>query len=83
MSAKFDPTISLGNLITAAAMLVTLAVGWGVHTTTVGMLKTNDETQAKMIELHTRSIHALELQAQRVDAHLSYISKGVDELKGK
>lgn len=81
MSAEFDPKISLGHILTAVAMLLTMAVGWGVHSTTVAMLQSNDSTHDRMIEMHTASIRALELNAQKSSVSLDYIKQGVEELK--
>jgi ABC-type uncharacterized transport system fused permease/ATPase subunit len=81
MPVKFDPSISMGHLMTAVSMLATLGVGYGVHTTTVNMLQENAKSQSRMIELHTDSIHALETSQVRTETQLQYIARGIDELK--
>jgi len=81
MSAKFDPSISLGHVITAGSMLVTLAVGWGVHATTVTMLQANDAKHERLIEIHAAAIAALERGQERTATSLEYIKSGIDEIK--
>lgn len=81
MSTRFDSTISLGHVITACSMLLTLGVGWGVHTTTVEMLNNVDTAHEKRLDIHEQVIRELQLNDRTVSTRLDYLVLGIDELK--
>lgn len=80
---RFDPTITLGHLITVAGMLLALAVAWGVHQSSMDALKSNDLKHERLIEIHAASIHQLEVTQQVTVTKLESIKSGIDELRKK
>jgi hypothetical protein len=80
---KFDPTVSLGNLISVAAMLLSLGVMWGVHSSTVAMLVATDLSHDSRLESNARAIQTIEVSAAETRTSLSYIKAGIDEIKKK
>lgn len=80
---RFDPTVSLGNLLSVSAMLLSLGVMWGVHSSTVKMLVEKDMEHTAQISTNGKAIQAIEVTAAETRTALSYIKQGIDELKRK
>ena len=78
---KYDPTITLGHILTVAGMLLTLAVAYGVHQASMSMLERNDTKHEKLLEVHAMSIHQLEVTSQVTATRLDAIKSGIDDLK--
>lgn len=74
---KIEARVSWGNIMVMATILVSVAVGWGVLTTTVAGVK-EDISELRNLQGRVRTLE----QAQAVtNKSLITIEDGIDELK--
>lgn len=82
MSApQIDNRISLGNIITAGAMVVAMAVGWGKLSSGQNEALRRIEVNVIRTDEHETRLRALENTASRQDERLLLILDNLREIK--
>lgn len=86
----YDPTVSLGHLLTVAAVIIGFGIAWGVHTTTLSYLERKDRdlenADAEMrldIRAHQQQIQALHVTQEKTLLTLDMLQKSFQEYKQK
>lgn len=72
-----DMTISAGNLITIAAMAISMAVAWGIIRTQVATNAKKIETLEKLMADSVRCQTQLDVRLARIEVDIQWIRKAL------
>ncbi|QRZ14740.1 hypothetical protein JWJ88_17395 [Paracoccus methylovorus] len=83
MGVQFDGRISLGNVITAGALAITVAIAWGKWTTLTETISDKLTEATTRLEGHEARIRVMETTTARQDERMILILDSLREIKAR
>lgn len=83
MGVQFDGRISLGNVITAGALAITVAIAWGKWTTLTETISGKLTEATTRLEGHEARIRVMETTTARQDERMILILDSLRKIEGR